>query len=170
MNTPKPAVVDEAALDWEGWSDPATLAGRSATRWKILITGERTASRGLVTGIAQLAPGAQLQPHHHEPEETYYIVSGHGEMEIDDDTTAVGPGCAIYIPRFSSLVRKPLKICGLPFHYDHGPTSGPTTGPVWSRLGTYRYVHGCHGQDGSQRRSAGSTTGPLCLTDTRSAR
>jgi mannose-6-phosphate isomerase-like protein (cupin superfamily) len=98
MNTPKPAVVDEAALDWEGWSDPGTLAGRSAARWKILITGERTASRGLVTGIAQLAPGAQLQPHHHEPEETYYIVSGQGEMEIDDDTTAVGPGCAIYIP------------------------------------------------------------------------
>ena len=97
MNTPQPAVVDEAALDWEGWSDPA-LAGKSAVRWKILITGERTASRGLVTGIAQLAPGAQLLPHHHEPEATYYIVSGQGEMEIDDDTTAVGPGCAIYIP------------------------------------------------------------------------
>ena len=49
-------------------------------------------------GIAQLAPGAQLALHHHEPEETYYIVSGHGEMEIDDRTTAVGPGCAVYIP------------------------------------------------------------------------
>ncbi len=97
MNTPKPAVVDEATLDWEGWSDP-TLPSRSAIRWKLLITGERTASRGLITGVAQLAPGAQLPPHHHEPEETYYIISGQGEMEIDDDTTVVGPGCAIYIP------------------------------------------------------------------------
>ena len=97
MNTPKPAVVDQATLDWEGWSD-ASLASRSEVRWKLLVTGERTASRGLVTGVAQLAPGAQLVLHHHEPDENYYIVSGQGEMEIDDVTTAVGPGCAIYIP------------------------------------------------------------------------
>lgn len=83
MSAPKPAVVDEATLDWEGWHEP-TLAAKSAVRWKILITGERTASRGLVTGIAQVAPGAQLLPHHHEAEETYYIVNGQGEMEIED--------------------------------------------------------------------------------------
>ena len=65
---------------------------------KLLISGERTQSRGIVTGIALLPPGAQLLAHHHEPEETYYVVSGQGEMEIDDETTAVGPGCAIYIP------------------------------------------------------------------------
>ena len=97
MCAPKPAVVDEATLDWEGWNDP-TLATKRAVRWKILIVGNRTASRGLITGIAQVAPGAQLLPHHHEPEETYYIVSGQGEMEIEDESTAVGPGCAIYIP------------------------------------------------------------------------
>lgn len=97
MNTPKPLIVDQAALDWEGWRH-ATLASESAVRWKLLITGERTASRGLVTGVAQLAPGAQLLLHHHEPEETYYIVSGQGEMQIGDDTMAVGPGCAVYIP------------------------------------------------------------------------
>ena len=97
MNTPKLLIVDQAALDWEGWRH-ATLASESAVRWKLLIAGERTASRGLVTGIAQLAPGAQLLLHHHEAEETYYIVSGQGEMQIDDDTAAVGPGCAIYIP------------------------------------------------------------------------
>ena len=97
MSALKPAVVDEATLDWEGWYDP-TLAAKRAVRWKILIAGERTASRGLVTGIAQVAPGAQLLLHHHEPEETYSIVGGHGEMEIEDEATAVGPGYAIYIP------------------------------------------------------------------------
>ena len=97
MCGPKPAVVDEATLDWEGWNDP-TLAAKSAVPWKILIVGERTPSRGLVLGFAQVAPGAQLLPHHHEPEETYYIVSGQGEMEIENEATAVGPGCAIYIP------------------------------------------------------------------------
>ena len=97
MNTRKPVIIDQAALDWEGWRD-TTLATKSAIRWKLLITGERTESSGLVTGIAQLPSGAQLLLHHHEPEETYYVVSGRGEMEIDDHTSAVGPGCAIYIP------------------------------------------------------------------------
>ena len=73
MNTRKPVIVDQATLDWEGWGD-TTLATKSAIRWKLLITGERTESSGLVTGVAQLPPGAQLVLHHHEPEETYYIV------------------------------------------------------------------------------------------------
>ena len=77
MNTPTSAVVDETALDWEGWNDP-TLAGKSAVRWKILIAGAHRASRGLVMGMAQQAPGMQLLPHHHEPEETSCIVSGQG--------------------------------------------------------------------------------------------
>ena len=97
MNTRKPVIVDQATIDWEGWGD-TTLATKSAIRWKLLITGERTESSGLVTGVAQLPPGAQLVLHHHEPEETYYIVSGRGEMEIDDHTTAVKPGYAIHIP------------------------------------------------------------------------
>ena len=97
MNTRKPVIVDQATLDWEGWRD-TSCATKRAIRWKLLITGERTESSGLVTGIAQLPPSAQLGLHHHEPEETYYVVSGRGEVEIDDHTTAVGPGCAVYIP------------------------------------------------------------------------
>ena len=93
----KPSIVDQAALEWESWPYP-TLASDSPIRWKVLISRERTGSRGLITGIAELPPGAQLVLHHHEPEETYYIVSGRGEMEIDEQVTAIGPGCAIYIP------------------------------------------------------------------------
>ena len=36
--------------------------------------------------------------HHHEPAETYYIVSGQGEMEIEGRTRALEPGSAVYIP------------------------------------------------------------------------
>jgi len=97
MNTPKPFIVDQAMLDWECWRD-ASAASESAIWWKLLVTGERSQSQGIVTGLAVLPPGAELPPHHHEPEETYYVVSGQGEMEIDDERTAVGPGCAIYIP------------------------------------------------------------------------
>ena len=89
MNMRKPIIIDQATLHWEGWRD-TTLATKSAICWKLLITGERTESSGLVTGIAQLPPGAQLPLHYHEPEETYYVVSGRGEMKIDDHTMAVG--------------------------------------------------------------------------------
>ena len=97
MTAPEPAIVDQADLDWEGGSD-AGLAVGSGIRWKLLVAGERTASTGLVTGLAEIAPGAALERHHHDPAETYFIVSGRGQMEIEGRTTQVGPGCAIYIP------------------------------------------------------------------------
>ncbi len=97
MSAPRPAVVDQADLDWEG-GEEANLATGTGIRWKLLVAGERTESEGLVTGIAEIAPGAALMRHHHEPAETYYIVSGQGEMEIEGRTRALGPGSAVYIP------------------------------------------------------------------------
>ena len=97
MSTPRPAIVDQADLDWEGGED-ANLATGTGIRWKLLVAGERTESEGLVTGIAEIAPGAALMRHHHEPAETYYVVSGQGEMEIEGRTRALGPGSAVYIP------------------------------------------------------------------------
>ena len=97
MTVPGPAIVDQATLDWEGGED-ANLATGSGIRWKLLIAGESTQSVGLITGIAEITPGSELMRHHHEPAETYYIMSGRGEMEIEGRTQAVGPGCAIYIP------------------------------------------------------------------------
>ena len=97
MSTPKPAFVDQAALDWEGAAD-AGLATGKGIRWKLLVAGERTESTGLVTGIAEILPGGELKRHHHAPAETYYIVSGRGEMEIEGRRQALGPGSAVYIP------------------------------------------------------------------------
>ena len=97
MSAPRPAIVDQADLDWEGGED-ANLATGTGIRWKLLVAGERTESEGLVTGIAEIAPGAALMRHHHEPAETYYVVSGQGEMEIEGRTRALGPGSAVYIP------------------------------------------------------------------------
>ena len=97
MGAPKPAFVDQATLEWESSEDSGLATGKGI-RWKLLVAGERTGSEGLVTGIAEIAPGGQLMRHHHEPAETYYIVSGRGEMEIEGRVEAVGPGSAVYIP------------------------------------------------------------------------
>ena len=39
-----------------------------------------------------------LPLHHHEPEETYYVVSGCGHVAIDDSEASLGSGSAVYIP------------------------------------------------------------------------
>ena len=90
-------IVDQAVVDWEGWDDPAIAAG-STVRWKLLVDGERGPSRGLVTGVAEIAPGGVLPRHHHEPEETYYVLRGRGVVEIEDTRTEIGPGTAVFIP------------------------------------------------------------------------
>ena len=48
---------------------------------------------------ARIAPGMTTEAHHHrQTEEIYYIVSGVGEMMINDEVRLVGPGDAIAIP------------------------------------------------------------------------
>ena len=93
----KSIIINNAALPWEGWDD-AELAAKSAIRWKILISGERGPSSGLVTGMAEFPVGTRPPLHHHEPPETYYVVSGQGHMEIDGLKSNIGPGSAVYIP------------------------------------------------------------------------
>ena len=97
MSTLKPIVINQTEQSWEGWDD-AEIAAKSAIRWKILISGERGPSAGLVNGIAELPVGTRLPFHHHEPAETYYVVSGQGHMEIDGHEADIGPGSTVYIP------------------------------------------------------------------------
>ena len=97
MSEQKPIIINQAELAWEGWED-AVIAAKSAIRWKILISGERGPSSGLVMGIAECPTGARLPLHHHEPEETYYVISGRCHIEIDGHEAEIGPGSAVYIP------------------------------------------------------------------------
>ena len=97
MHPLKPVIVHQTERDWQNWEDPAN-ADPSAIRWKLLISGERDPSSALVVGVARIEPGAELARHHHEPEETYYVLSGRGDMEIEDTRTEIGPGTAVYIP------------------------------------------------------------------------
>ena len=48
---------------------------------------------------ASVPAGASTQRHYHRlAEEFYFILDGSGEMEIDGETRAVGPGDAVLIP------------------------------------------------------------------------
>ena len=97
MSMTKPIIVHQTAVPWQAW-DSAENVPESAIRWKILISSEKESSNGLVTGLAELPVGARLPLHHHEPDESYYVVSGRGKVEIDGHEAEIGPGSAMYVP------------------------------------------------------------------------
>lgn len=58
---------------------------------------------------AVLPVGEISQPHSLKTSEVYYILSGRGEMHIDDQSQLVEPGDAVYIP---PNTRQFIRSCG----------------------------------------------------------
>ncbi|HBF42307.1 MAG TPA: cupin domain-containing protein [Desulfobacteraceae bacterium] len=48
--------------------------------------------------IAKLAPGKEIEGHIDPMEEIYFVLSGSGEMHVDEKKRQVGPGDATWIP------------------------------------------------------------------------
>ena len=48
--------------------------------------------------IAKLEKGRRIEAHVDPMEEIYFVLSGSGEMRVDDETRQVGPGDATWIP------------------------------------------------------------------------
>jgi mannose-6-phosphate isomerase-like protein (cupin superfamily) len=78
---------------------------------------------------ARLPAGASTAAHYHpKTEEIYYILSGRGEMRIDAETAAVGPGDAVAIPpgrthQITNVGREPLVfLCCCAPAYEHADT------------------------------------------------
>ena len=75
-----------------GAAKPFTTKDGSTIR-ELMRAGEQSLAE------ASLAPGQATERHYHAvSEELYYVIEGTGEMEIDNEHSAVGPGDAILIP------------------------------------------------------------------------
>ena len=48
--------------------------------------------------IASVRPSESTTPHAHDEHETFLVLSGRGEITVDDETTQVAPGDVVYIP------------------------------------------------------------------------
>ena len=70
---------------------------------KVLISPDlQEEVAGLSVGMTILPPGNSSSYHAHEGEaETWIIVSGEGEVVVDDERTRVGPETVVYLPRNS---------------------------------------------------------------------
>ncbi len=97
----EPFVEHESNIEWESWSD-SELKSKCPIRWKLLVSGNRTPSDGLVLGIAEIPPGIALLRHTHSEPETYFITQGKGIMCIEGKDTEISPGSTIYIPSKAS--------------------------------------------------------------------
>ncbi len=88
------AVVEVRSLDA---ATPFVTADGSVIRSLLDRTNSDVANQSLAE--ATIAPGEATQRHYHGVlEELYYVVAGHGDMEVDGERRPVGPGDAILIP------------------------------------------------------------------------
>jgi quercetin dioxygenase-like cupin family protein len=74
---------------------PIELPGGSWSR--VLLTGERVAS-SCALGFSSFAAGTSTAMLSHATEELAYVLSGRGEIRLDDDMVAYGAGSALFIP------------------------------------------------------------------------
>jgi quercetin dioxygenase-like cupin family protein len=76
--------------------DPIALPNGS---WSRMLVTESTVggNRGSL-GYSVFTPGTTLAPVCHETEELAFVVSGEGEVLLDGEALAFGPGDALYIP------------------------------------------------------------------------
>ncbi len=47
---------------------------------------------------AKVGPGRRTKAHRLKTAEVYYILKGHGRMQVDAEAAPVTAGCAVYIP------------------------------------------------------------------------
>lgn len=75
--------------------EPIELPGGSWSR--MLVTGARAGSASSL-GYSVFTPGTVLAPVCHETEEVAFVVSGSGEIRLDDGAVPFGEGDALHVP------------------------------------------------------------------------
>lgn len=86
----------ESATPWE--YDAPHEGDTAAIRWRTLVSAGRTPSTGIAAGVLEVAPGSQLAPHRHEPQEVYYVTAGEGEVFLDGAWRPARAGDVAYFP------------------------------------------------------------------------
>lgn len=77
---------------------PAFISKDNCAIRELIHPARDGASPGLSLAQAEVAPGRATRAHCLDRLEIYYILSGQGLMRVGDESAAVGPGQAVYIP------------------------------------------------------------------------
>jgi quercetin dioxygenase-like cupin family protein len=65
---------------------------------RMLVTDARVGGNASSLGYSVFTPGTVLPPVKHETEEVAYVVSGSGELRLDEETVPFAQGDAVHIP------------------------------------------------------------------------
>ena len=90
-----PVVTNANHAPLEGGEDPAF----GSVKWRTLFCADKTATSGMVMGIAEFGAEGTLLPHRHGPAEIYFGLEGTGIVTIDGIAHELSPGTALYIPQ-----------------------------------------------------------------------
>ena len=83
-------------------SIPEFTAGDDTILRVILHPDNEPLPIGYSLAHARVKPGKVSYPHTLKSTEVYYILEGEGQMHIDDESSGVVPGQAVFIPANSS--------------------------------------------------------------------
>ena len=85
-------------MDIHNVNDVPAFTTKDGSEIRELLAHRNSLIKNQSLAEARVAPGLATQPHYHPlTEEIYYILSGTGEMTIDDETKMIQPGDAIAI-------------------------------------------------------------------------
>ncbi len=73
--------------------------------------------------------GGHVEPHSHPTHEFYYVISGRGIMEIEDDVCEIGQGDLVYIPPDRVHTLRPVS-AHAPIHCFCFAIGVPGAGPI----------------------------------------
>lgn len=85
-------------MDIHNLRDVPAFATKDGSEIRELLAWRNSGVRNQSLAEARLPPGGQTQPHYHpRTEEIYYILTGRGRMQIEQEVREVGPQDAIAI-------------------------------------------------------------------------
>jgi len=90
-------VIGESDVAWD--VDPADEGRPARIRWRTIVSAGRTPSSGLSMGVLEVPPGSELAPHHHSPQEIYFVTAGAGEVHVQGAWRTVRAGDVVFHPR-----------------------------------------------------------------------
>ena len=94
-----PGAASLPALERHSRHDAVPFTTKDGSTIRVLLDAESGGTRNQSLAEAELEPGQATERHYHaSSEEIYVLLDGWGELEVDGDRAAVGPGEAILIP------------------------------------------------------------------------
>ncbi len=93
MNTDKPIVLHVEDCPVSGGSDYG-----SNLNWRTILDRALTPSSGMTAGVIEMLPGALGKLHWHAQSEIYFVLSGEGEVEIQNSKHLLKQETVVFIP------------------------------------------------------------------------